>query len=145
MAAVASLVGIAAPAQADGGWAATVQPYVVCQPGSIRIDPFVSVQDGYYNGQYLSYRYHLNSNITWSVTSGWSGSVLVPFKTTSWGATTEYGLSKLPAAEITARRGVVWYVYVQVGYWNPNTRVYTYSQWTPPYKINQTNFQRCET
>ncbi len=126
LATVAAMVGIAAPAQAFGT-PGVVQPQVSCLPGVMYIDPFVSVQNGYANGQFMSYRYHLTSTRGHNTTSGWSSSVLVPTATTSWGQTTTYGTSGLPQARIPATTGTLWQVWVEVARWNGYT--YTYSGW----------------
>lgn len=134
VAAAGLALGLASPAAAASGYPGIVEPHLTCMSGSIVISPFVSVQNGYVNGQYISYRYNLRGTTGQNVTSGWSGAAYVPYNTTSWGATTSYGTSMLPQARLSVARGHGWEVMVQVAYWNG--RSYVYSNWVKQYSVN---------
>lgn len=103
---------------------------VQCGPGRIIIDPNVTVQAGYTNGQYITYRYHVTNSRGYVGTSAWSKPKWIPYATTSGGRTYLYAYSSLPGTNWGGLAPASWTVQVQLGYWNG--RSYTYSNWLRP-------------
>ena len=146
VAALALSLGLASPAAASTAWAnpSAVETQLACASGSIVIAPFVSVQNGDQNGQFIAYRYYITGSTGQKVTSGWSVARLVPFATTSLGQTTLYGTTMLAQSKLTVARSAIWEVQVQVAYWNGGS--YAYSGWYKPLSINGQSWQTiCRT
>src|SRR6478609_4170034 len=99
--ALALALGLASPAAAAASSGpSAVETQLACASGSIVIAPFVSVQNGYQTGQYISFRYYVTGSTGQKATSGWSGASFVPFAPTSYGLTTWYGTSMLQQARL---------------------------------------------
>ena len=135
VAAAALSLGFASPAAAYPGQTET---QISCLPGAITISAFAAVQNGYFRGQYVSYRYYITGTNGYRGTSGWSSAVLVPYQTSGYSGGI-YGTSMLPQARINAGRGVLWDARVQLAFWNG--AAYSYTNWfQPPVNGSTTNF-----
>lgn len=135
--ALASSIGLAAPAQAFippgpqtyWGTPEAIETSMMCRSGQIVLTPLVAVQRGYTNGQYAIYRYALwSSRGHRAATSGWSGYELQPYANVSFGSTYTYARTPLTTAYIPAPRGTYFEVAVQVGWYVPGYG-YVYSSW----------------
>lgn len=88
-----------------------------CTRGRLAITPYASVNSGYTNGQYMSYRYYLSSSRGHAITSGWSNPQLVP--------TINYFSYPLATSYIPAALNTQWWTWVEVSRWNGRSWVST--------------------
>ena len=83
--------------------------------GLIQIRPYTAVQAGFFNGQYVSYRYQVKDRSTgWWSQSPWQGVTLAAGS----GLNTTYPLNPLPVSYYRPGIHADWEVLVQVSYWN---------------------------
>jgi hypothetical protein len=108
----------------------TTYTEVECASGRLMIMPSASVMRNATNGQYVAYRYHLTASNGYRGTSGWSGSTLVPFRSSLYGAPVLYPRWPLTAATPSVARGLTWTVQVQYAWLTSSGWVY--SGWTGP-------------
>ena len=138
----AASITLASPAQAYippgpssvAGTPGAFTTTLVCSSGSIYIQPHVAVQNGYYQGQWVTYRYALWSSLGhrgW--TSGWASAQLLPYSSTPQPYVTWF-YPRTPLAaytRATVQSGAYWEVAVQIGWYRPGYG-WTYSSWTTP-------------
>lgn len=145
LAAFAVLVGIfagAAPANADIGYPTGPGRNdidVTCMSGKLYITMGMSVDNTYFQGQYMVWRYHLTNSRGYVGTSGWSGSKLMPYSVYDSISRSTYIYPVTPHSQVAlnAATNTTWGVKVQVGRWVPGYG-YRYSGWLDPTMVTST-------
>ncbi len=140
--AVFAVLGLATPAQAYiapgpvsmSGTPGAYQATGSCGSGRITVWLTASAQNGFTNGQYVTYRYALYGSNGYRGTSGWAQSTLVPAATATSNQSASYPQTPLPTTSLNAARGVHWDVLVQVGWYRPGYG-WQYSGWSAPYSF----------
>ena len=126
----------AAPANAALGWPTGPginDIHIHCTAGKLHITASMSVNNTYFQGQYMVWRYHLTNSYGYAGTSGWSGSKLMPYSAYDdiSRSTYLYPATMHSQVSLNAASRALWGVKVQIGRWIPGYG-YSYTNWLAP-------------